>query len=89
VGCLYCGKEIGRFPLLRDDEFCSSGHRKEYERLTRGLLQAQTLNPLREDFDALLASMQTSESRTQTLAALRATPEELGQAAVKAARKRG
>ena len=43
MGCLYCGKEIGPFRLLRDDEFCSSRHRKEYrERLTRGLLQAQS-----------------------------------------------
>ncbi len=43
MACLYCGKEIGPFRLLRDDEFCSSRHRKEYrERLARGLLQAQT-----------------------------------------------
>ena len=43
MACLFCGKEIGPFRLLRDDEFCSSRHRKEYrERLTRGLIQAQT-----------------------------------------------
>ncbi len=29
-GCLYCGKDIGTFRLLRDSEFCSSAHRKSY-----------------------------------------------------------
>ena len=38
MGCLYCGKEIGPFRLLRDDEFCSSAHRKRYgERLGKAL----------------------------------------------------
>jgi hypothetical protein len=38
VGCLYCGKDIGPFRLLRDDEFCSSAHRKRYgERLGKAL----------------------------------------------------
>ncbi len=38
MGCLYCGKEIGPFRLLRDDEFCSSVHRKRYgERLGKAL----------------------------------------------------
>ena len=38
MGCLYCGKEIGPFRLLRDDEFCSSVHRKRYgERLGKVL----------------------------------------------------
>jgi hypothetical protein len=38
VGCLYCGKEIGPFRILRDSEFCSSVHRKSYgERLGRAL----------------------------------------------------
>ena len=29
-GCLYCGKDIGPFRLLRDSEFCSAVHRKSY-----------------------------------------------------------
>src|SRR5438105_2006039 len=40
MGCLYCGKQIGPFRLLRDSEFCSSVHRKSYgERLGRALGQ--------------------------------------------------
>ena len=36
--CLYCGKEIGAFRLLRDSEFCSIVHRKKYgERLGKAL----------------------------------------------------
>ncbi len=36
--CLYCGKEIGAFRLLRDSEFCGSAHRKNYgERLGKAL----------------------------------------------------
>ena len=36
--CLYCGKEIGAFRLLRDSEFCSVQHRKMYgERLSKSL----------------------------------------------------
>ena len=31
-GCLYCGKDIGTFRLLRDREFCSAEHRKNYGR---------------------------------------------------------
>jgi hypothetical protein len=30
VGCLYCGKEIGAFRLIRDSEFCSAVHRTRY-----------------------------------------------------------
>src|SRR5690349_14339019 len=38
VPCLDCGKEIGEFQILRDDEFCSSAHRKSYaSRLTKAL----------------------------------------------------
>jgi hypothetical protein len=38
VGCLYCGKEIGPFRLLRDSEFCSVAHRDRYhDRLGRAL----------------------------------------------------
>ena len=40
MGCLYCGKEIGPFRLIRDDEFCSNVHRKQYkERLGKALVQ--------------------------------------------------
>lgn len=40
MGCLYCGKEIGPIRLIRDDEFCSSVHRKRYkERLGKALIQ--------------------------------------------------
>lgn len=40
MGCLYCGKDIGPFRLLRDSEFCSAVHRKSYgERLGRALGQ--------------------------------------------------
>ena len=36
--CLYCGKEIGAFRLLRDSEFCSALHRKKYgDRLDKAL----------------------------------------------------
>ena len=36
--CLYCGKEIGAFRLLRDSEFCTVAHRKKYgERLSKTL----------------------------------------------------
>jgi hypothetical protein len=38
VACLYCGKEIGAFRLLRDSEFCGNAHRKAYgERLGKAL----------------------------------------------------
>ena len=30
MACLYCGKEIGPFRLLRDKEFCCSAHRQGY-----------------------------------------------------------
>ena len=39
MGCLYCGKEIGPFRIIRDKEFCSSAHRKSY-----GARLAKTLN---------------------------------------------
>ncbi len=38
MACLYCGKEIGAFRILRDAEFCSTAHRKKYgERLGKAL----------------------------------------------------
>ena len=40
MACLFCGKEIGPIRLLRDKEFCSPKHRKEYkDRLRRVLVQ--------------------------------------------------
>jgi len=30
LACLFCGKEIGPFRILRDSEFCCSAHRKGY-----------------------------------------------------------
>jgi hypothetical protein len=43
MGCTYCGKEIGTLRLLRDNEFCTSKHRKLYrDRLNKVLGQALT-----------------------------------------------
>jgi hypothetical protein len=43
MGCVYCGKEIGPLRLLRDNEFCTSKHRKLYrERLNKALGQTLT-----------------------------------------------
>ena len=43
MGCTYCGKEIGTLRLLRDNEFCTSKHRKLYrERLNKVLGEALT-----------------------------------------------
>jgi prevent-host-death family protein len=47
------------------------------------------LNALSEEFDALLARMQSPKSRAGMKAAFKASPKRLGQAAVAAARKRG
>ncbi|MFZ0820995.1 MAG: type II toxin-antitoxin system Phd/YefM family antitoxin [Candidatus Acidiferrales bacterium] len=54
------------------------------------LSQAPTarLNALSGEFDALLARMQTPRSRAGMRAAFNATPQQLGKAAVAAARKR-
>ena len=44
--CLYCGKEIGAFRLLRDSEFCSALHRKKYgERLGKALQEIAAPEP--------------------------------------------
>ena len=46
MACLYCGKEIGPFRLLRDTEFCSSAHRKDYRaRLGKALGQIAVTQP--------------------------------------------
>ena len=56
----------------------------EFEALTASATPA--LDDLSERFDKLLATMQTSEAKAGVTAAFEATPEELGAAAVKAAR---
>jgi len=63
--------------LISMDEFnaLSNAHRAELETLS-------------EEFDGLLARMQTPAARAGMSAAFRATPKELGKAAVAAARKR-
>jgi antitoxin Phd len=58
----------------------------EYGALSRA---TQTrLDTLNDEFDALLARMQTSKARAGIRAAFNASPEQLGKAAVAAARKR-
>jgi antitoxin Phd len=58
----------------------------EYAALSRA---TQTrLDTLNDEFDALLARMQTSKARAGTRAAFNASPVQLGKAAVAAARKR-
>jgi antitoxin Phd len=49
----------------------------------------RTLDTLREEFDALLDRMQSPKARKAMNTAFAASPEELGRAAVIAARKRG
>jgi prevent-host-death family protein len=56
----------------------------EFEALTRA--SAPELDELTEEFDALLAGMQTPQAKSGVAAAFDATPEELGRAAGKAAR---
>jgi antitoxin Phd len=56
----------------------------EFEALTASATPA--LDDLSERFDKLLATMQTPEAKAGVAAAFDATPEELGAAAVKAAR---
>jgi antitoxin Phd len=56
----------------------------EFQALTESATPA--LNDLSERFDELLATMQTPKAKAGVAAAFDATPEELGAAAVKAAR---
>jgi antitoxin Phd len=56
----------------------------EFEALTASTTPA--LDNLSERFDALLATMQTPDAKAGVAAAFNATPDELGAAAVKAAR---
>jgi antitoxin Phd len=63
--------------LISMDEFNKLSHATEL-----------TLDSLSEEFDALLARMQSPKARTAMKAAFAASPMELGKAAVDAARKR-
>ena len=56
----------------------------EFEALTKSA--TPVLDDLSERFDELLAGMQTPEAKAAVAAAFNATPQELGAAAVKAAR---
>ena len=56
----------------------------EFEALTRA--SSPVLDELEDEFDALLAGMQTPAAKTGMAAAFDASPEQLGRAAVKAAR---
>ena len=56
----------------------------EFEALTKSA--TPVLDDLSERFDGLLATMQTPEAKAGVAAAFNATPQELGAAAVKAAR---
>ncbi len=56
----------------------------EFEALTKSATPA--LDDLSERFDDLLATMQTPEAKAGVASAFNATPQELGAAAVKAAR---
>ncbi len=56
----------------------------EFQALTRS--SSPVLDELEDEFDALLAGMQTPGAKAGLAAAFDASPEELGRAAVKAAR---
>jgi prevent-host-death family protein len=56
----------------------------EFQALTRS--SSPVLDELDDEFDALLAGMQTAETRAGLAAAFDASPDELGRAAVTAAR---
>ena len=58
----------------------------EFESLTRA--SSPMLDELTEEFDALLERMQTPRDKAGMAAAFDASPEQLGRAAVKAARPR-
>jgi antitoxin Phd len=64
--------------LLSMEEFTSLSQRPQQE-----------INTLSAEFDALLARMQRPGQRRVMQAAFRASPKELGAAAVEAARRRG
>ena len=59
---------------------------EEYGALARGA--QSTLDTLNDEFDLLLARVQTAKARAGMKAAFNASPKLLGKAAVKAARRR-
>ena len=59
----------------------------EFNALTRAT--ERTLDTLSAEFDAMLARMQAPRAQARMKAAFRASPKELGKAAIAAARKRG
>lgn len=59
---------------------------EEFESLSSA--RSETLDALSTKFDGLLERLQTPAARKGLAAAFKATPEELGQAAVEAARRR-
>ena len=72
MGCLFCGKEIGPFQLLRDDEFCSSAHRKNYgDRLAKALLLAVAPDPVPAGPAGFLYTLQPPQGTTRQLADFR------------------
>ncbi len=58
----------------------------EFEALTKS--SSPVLDELTDEFDALLDRMQTRGAKAATAAAFHASPDELGRAAVEAARER-
>lgn len=58
----------------------------EFQALTRS--SSPVLDELDDEFDALLAGMQTARAKAGVAAAFDASPDDLGRAAVKAARPR-
>lgn len=61
----------------------------EQQQLDLQKLTQQTLDAMRAEFDALLGRMQTAAARAGMQRTFNASPEQLGKAAVDAARKRG
>jgi hypothetical protein len=69
VCCLYCGKEIGAFRLLRDSEFCSVLHRQKYgERLGKALHDIAAPEPAPASVAGFLVQMPLQQgNRSSTL----------------------
>ena len=56
--CLYCGKEIGAFRLLKDREFCRADHRKKYgSRLGKAIHQMAEPEPPPADVATFVCKM--------------------------------
>ena len=70
MACLYCGKEIGPIRILRDKEFCSPKHRKEYkDRLQRVLVQVGEPETVPRDVAPFQDTLQPLAGRKQRSAA--------------------